>query len=66
MSRVPLSAETNNTRQGVLFLARAFGRLLKVLRLKGVLNDLDMSYISEDIDEQAYMSKLIDWRKYNL
>ena len=66
MNKVPISAETNNTRQGVLFLARAFGRLLKVLRLKGILNDLDMSYISDDIDEQEYISKLVDWRRYNL
>ena len=65
MNRVPISAETNNTRKGVLFLARAFGRLLKILRIKGILNDLDMSYISGDIEEYEYISKLIDWRLYN-
>lgn len=60
-----ISAETNNTRQGVLVLARAFGRLLKVLRLQGRLSDLDMSYISGDISKEEYVSRLMEWRLHN-
>lgn len=60
-----ISAETNNTRQGVLVLARAFGRLLKVLRLQGRLSNLDMSYISGDISKEEYVSRLMEWRLPN-
>lgn len=61
----PISAETNDTRQGVLVLARAFGRLLKILRLQGRLSDLDISYISGDISKEEYVSRLMEWRLHD-